>query len=930
MQQQTLKHLLHSEKSAEKKAASGSADDAGDGNSEDEPIDVRRNLEDVLDVTEDADAEAKTAPQASGKRKPAPAKRSKRAASKASGKGKAAAVSRSKPPTAPKRKHPPLSTVMGNTTTRRPTLGFFPPVHGGAETGPGKHHPPVSTGADFRRSLSLAGQPPPGATAAEGSEARIPKSKSVHASEDGDGARVASDASGEEDARAGSDAGEATDSDISDDDADDFHSCKDGGADTAEGAEPRTQAKSNRRGSGSAADFEVHVQKYNAAMNAIKALRKDKRYLQSSLDDKCAMVEQQQKTIAAKDLEIVRLKAEVEAAAADTTHQISTTGTPNSAKKLAVIRAKGKMAKNVAMLPNVQQQILRLCGGAALLDFAKAVTRQCDPEAYILEDRRSYKWLPGPKLLSKADAFACGARSAGAGCLGNGLVVEPPMLCANRKAMSGGFFGGYDGRKQDWIIHLARITPKMRDAMLDVTGDTTGRMEPPTDDNFEQHCQELCAGTTSAEVRKQLNARIDSQASYRKDTAVKEYMKKLGYAWNLGKNRTEADLRECEVILRRVLGMKWVLGNRGPGEVMNPTADELMKIAKKPGVIRVEDLRRWRKRGIDMLCKPKVKDLDKAEYLENGADIFFDNFPARAAFMRWSMLPPKGTRTRISAYRDVDDLPTISGDASLLELARLDAWMAAAVIMSLRPTIGKEKDGEEADTDEEEQDEEEEGGARDASLAGVTQNHYHNSLFELLLPRAIEGVLGEVRTKVREVRPDELFMPFDFKEAAALPRDIDGNIDPAALDELEHSLTPCVNKGEMKGHGGDLHAQGWRQITSSHHSPFEGNHRDGRDYVVATPSFIREHVCSWMGDVRDAFVGVCGEGREYLPITAPRVEEEVPQQPRGEIGMRKRKADKKKAAVDGSPARKRAREADEDVETSPVRRSPRGRRDKDV
>ena len=92
-----------------------------------------------------------------------------------------------------------------------------------------------------------------------------------------------------------------------------------------------------------------------------------------------------------------------------------------------------------------------------------------------------------------------------------------------------------------------------------------------------------------------------------------------------------------------------------------------------------------------------MRQAERTEYLEDGADIFIENFPARAAYMRWTMLPPQSTRTRIAPYRDVEDLPTIRGDASLLQLARLDAWMAAAIV-----TEG------------------EEGGARGASLAGVT------------------------------------------------------------------------------------------------------------------------------------------------------------------------------------------------------------------
>lgn len=618
-----------------KKPVSGSADGADDVDFGDGPSDVQEDVEDVLDYTagEDANAEAAMAPKTRGKRKVAPAKaatKGKRAASKASGK---ATASNSKPPTAPKTKVriPPVAGVMMHAAKRRPSLGSFPHVDGVAETEPGTHHRPVSSGADFSRSLARLGLPQPGATAAVGSEARIPKSGSVFASEDGDGAKVASDEE-DEGAAGGEDAREATDSDGSNDDANDFHSCKEGSAGIGEGSAPRTQAKSHRGGSGSAsraaelqADYQVLLGKFNAAMGQVAALRKDKRYLQSSLDDKCAVVEQLRKTIAAKELDIVRLKAEVEAAEAETTPQISNTGAPTSAKKLAAIRAKGKQAQNVAMLPVAQRQILGLCTDNTVLDFAKAVTRQCDPEAYLLEGRRSYKWLPSPQRLSTGDSFECGATSAGGGCLGNGLVVEPPMLCVNRKAMSGGFFGGYDGRKQEWLIHLLRITPKMRDALLDAAGDTAGRLATQTDEDIEEHCLSLCTGTASAGVRRKLKARFDSQASYRKDTAVREYMKKMGYFWILTKDRTDDDIRECEIILRRVLGMRWKLGTKGPGDVMNPTADELLRIVKR-GVIQVDNLSRWRKRPISKNCHRDLDEADRMEYSVDGADIFLTTF----------------------------------------------------------------------------------------------------------------------------------------------------------------------------------------------------------------------------------------------------------------------------------------------------------------
>ena len=97
-------------------------------------------------------------------------------------------------------------------------------------------------------------------------------------------------------------------------------------------------------------------------------------------------------------------------------------------------------------------------------------------------------------------------------------------------------------------------------------------------------------------------------------------------------------------------------------------------------------------------------------------------------------------------------------------------------------------------------------------------------------------------------------MPFDFDKAFPL---ID---DTAKVDELSTSHTTCWGP---EGHEGDLHSQAWRKVTSSHLSPF-----DNRHYVVALPSFISGRVCSWIGDVKDVFVGVSDGGSEYSPITS--------------------------------------------------------------
>jgi len=236
----------------------------------------------------------------------------------------------------------------------------------------------------------------------------------------------------------------------------------------------------------------------------------------------------------------------------------------------------------------------------------------------------------------------------------------------------------------------------------------------------------------------------------------------------------------------------------------------------------------------------------------DGVDKLFRNGIARACYVRWAYVGRGHHASVVSGFKC---------DTSILTLARLDAWMFCACLMGLsdiappQPPVGpdglSQKKGRRPSKKRNNRDESDD---EFADITGPSRNTFHNSLFEIVFPSAVEVVLREVRRVVHKVRPEELFMPFN-------PEIPDG-LSMEEIDNHGDSKTPC--KGE-EGHGGDLHSQAWRRVTSSHFSPY-----DNRHYVVALPSFISTHVCFWIGSVRDAFVGVCApnSGTVYIPIEA--------------------------------------------------------------
>ena len=401
---------------------------------------------------------------------------------------------------------------------------------------------------------------------------------------------------------------------------------------------------------------------------------------------------------------------------------------------------------------------------------------------------------------------------------------------------------------QEWLVRLAEVVVTERRERRRLTD--AGKF---SEDELLEHCRVAATSDAAYRLRKQLDKTIHNQMSARKREAVITFLQNLGYDAVRGKNRSFRDLREAQDILKALYSMNCEAFTEESGGYQ-PL--EVLDIAKKWLDINDNILRRWRRQKFANCCS---KSLGKGMTAEQKADVdrsigvdkFFKNATARACYVRWAFAGKNHSGSVTYGF---------NCDASVLTLARLDAWMFCECLMALRdivppkapgggsgkkPSKGRGKsaqDKEESDDDVDVDDN-----------TGPSRNTFHNSLFEIVFPRAIEGVLREVRNVVGKVRKDELFLPFD--------PDLPDGMTVEEFDNDVNSKTPCEGP---EGHEGDIHSQKWRRYTSSHLSPY-----DKRHYVVALPSFIKKHVCFWIGSVRDAFIGVHVSGTTmYDPITA--------------------------------------------------------------
>ncbi|CDF38646.1 unnamed protein product [Chondrus crispus] len=193
---------------------------------------------------------------------------------------------------------------------------------------------------------------------------------------------------------------------------------------------------------------------------------------------------------------------------------------------------------------------------------------------------------------------------------------------------------------------------------------------------------------------------------------------------------------------------------------------------------------------------------------ESGVDIFFVFDTARDIYKEWAGLRLGKERLR-------------AGVASILTLARLDAWIATRCVMQValaRTALGIATklcdDGAE------------ESDIHSALLKVLSKGGVSHAMFtdvlSHLLPKATLGIHETLREIVERVAPEE----------------------------LEKTLISDAS-GETFEHANDT-----REITFSYVCPYSIKEGKDCDRVVLRPSAFKKYVCDWIGDVCDGFVGV--------------------------------------------------------------------------
>ena len=496
----------------------------------------------------------------------------------------------------------------------------------------------------------------------------------------------------------------------------------------------------------------------------------------------------------------------------------------------------GDEAENIAKLPVFQRELVnRLL--QKLVEMCKAIVHQVDVRYLLQRGEARHAWLPEPIMLCEsapAQEDTAVQVLRGAPVLPCGRVTEPPQLCSHRKAMHGGLFGRRAPDVQGMLFDLLTVISWNWQRWEVVTGaGETKTFEDMTREDVDGEIRALFKSPVAGLLCSKVQNKISNQMSSLKSVVVLEYLQGMGYlskAQRLDITSLGDDNCIFQLVGRSLedIGRELRTDDTGIHEVIRPN-----------------HLRRWRTSSYLSLRAPGASSVGDLAFCIGGAnrkDVLFRNGFARRCFVLWS-------------GRQLGEDGHLEGETSILSLARLDAWITAYLIVTRRLAW-------EACVDSESQrDNSEVNGAREGSntgtrplrTAGTARNSFHNTLFERLLPIAIEGVLQEIRQVVFEEFPKELHMPFDFDAAQELGIE-------AEIDAHPASYTPCSGP---EGHHGELHHQAWRHATSSHRSPF-----DGQDYVLATSEFIQEHVCWWVGSVMDAFVGVCKSHKnDYEPVS---------------------------------------------------------------
>ena len=228
-----------------------------------------------------------------------------------------------------------------------------------------------------------------------------------------------------------------------------------------------------------------------------------------------------------------------------------------------------------------------------------------------------------------------------------------------------------------------------------------------------------------------------------------------------------------------------------------------------------------------------------------GKDILFTTGQQRQLFQTFtgrSAVTLQGGDSTSPSYRQIE------GDTSIITLARCDAYVATWLCVLVRG----------------------------AELPKVRHSSSYNVLSQSLVPYAVCDILGVCREELTRhpSSVDELLVPYKYSSFYDAQRR-SGNVNDSDATELEDDAAVAkildaernvdgVTLPHSSVHKLDFYLCDVRESTVHFYDD-----SDEKNYCVLTAEFVRKEICSWIGDVRDVFVGTLDndDAVHFRPLT---------------------------------------------------------------
>ncbi|CDF35062.1 unnamed protein product [Chondrus crispus] len=454
-----------------------------------------------------------------------------------------------------------------------------------------------------------------------------------------------------------------------------------------------------------------------------------------------------------------------------------------AAAERAVIATKKKRQKDEAFLDTITplQRDLVVVMKYASDDIARRCMRNLTPmeQSPGIAD---YRWVPSPLKIAEGD---------GIGPLGGGTrAAVPPLDVAKLGITNGALLP-----PQLSPTILARTAYKMA---LE-SGSLISALRAASKEEISGAC--IFNGIQGAS---KLSAEVADKASSYMSSLKRTVWTRVAKVWDVSCIRVENKLKSASVdyiihALNNAAGEDVKMMGIAFADDDSGGIDKIMRACID--CITSGSLDHWR-----TVVPPGHSESDNIG--ESGVDILFVFDTARDIYKEWAGLRLGKDRLR-------------AGVASILTLARLDAWIATRCVMQValaRTALGiatKLSD-----------DGAEESDIHSALLKVLSKGGVSHAMFTDVLSHLLPKATLGIHETLREI------------------------VDRVAPEELEKTLISDAS-GETFEHANDT-----REITFSYVCPYSIKEGKDCDRVILRPSAFKKYVCEWIGDVCDGLVGV--------------------------------------------------------------------------